>query len=721
MTSSMVDVSVITANLNNSDYLASALTSVLRQQDVTVEMIYVDDGSTDNSLEIASAIAASDPRVKIIAFPENRGTASARNAALDIASGRYICLLDSDDELASPTALSQARDAADAQNTDVLICNFARRFANTFRKRSMPDVGLAGGVGNIDTHPGLINTEAGAQMVYSRAFLEKHGLRYRPELRHREDRAFVFDCMLHAERVGECSTLLFLYRGHDGSVTATRNPAQFELYVRHVGYVADRFAQPPDRPGVDAFRKAAAAFYWHQALGSWSDYVVTGLTADDQSTPEIDLTETFLMHLERLAKDVPTFFDVPYRNRRALTAEGRVDMLRLCLNAQRNDLAIAILKGEALAFHDVVDLVAASDHPDAEAIGNCYLRFVRRVDYKGISNAPANRGAFGQIKRVILHTGLPKTGSTAIQAMLAAHRIALLKSGIVFPTTGVKHQTGRARERTGGHHSWMRAVIAGRQRPIWALKQELGALPFAYDTLILSAEGLLFMEAVAGKPIAETDAVGQIASLFPDASVELCMITRAPDRWLPTMYLEHLRNQAPEKWPTPLAFAKRLTESGFLDFDRLIDELKAHPNLSKVTTTTYEALDGGDAVAWFLSATGLSDALPAGKVTGQRANTTLSHAQLTSYLLHKVLNRSEQQLERALDRILSDERLLSHPFRLLHGQSFDEDGFHSTMDTGLDWFMGQLSRPDAPDISTLIPLHELTEIGRFISARTTGE
>ena len=92
----MPAVSVIMAAYNVEPYLAAAMQSVRRQTYRDFELLVIDDGSTDESYEIALRNAAGDPRVKVLRKP-NGGISSARNYALRVATGDLIAFIDSDD------------------------------------------------------------------------------------------------------------------------------------------------------------------------------------------------------------------------------------------------------------------------------------------------------------------------------------------------------------------------------------------------------------------------------------------------------------------------------------------------------------------------------------------------------------------------------------------------------------------------------------------------
>lgn len=89
----MANVSVIVPCFNNAKYVREALSSVVEQSVHVFEIIFVDDGSTDGSAEIAASVS---PRIRIITRP-NGGIGAARNTGMENASGELIAFLDADD------------------------------------------------------------------------------------------------------------------------------------------------------------------------------------------------------------------------------------------------------------------------------------------------------------------------------------------------------------------------------------------------------------------------------------------------------------------------------------------------------------------------------------------------------------------------------------------------------------------------------------------------
>ena len=115
----MPKVSVLVAVYNAEDFLPQCLDSLTAQSLEDIQVICVDDCSTDGSLQLLREYAAQDSRIEVIALSENQGQAHARNKGLQYAKGDYICMLDADDWFSSD-ALEKAVAAFD-ENTDCVL------------------------------------------------------------------------------------------------------------------------------------------------------------------------------------------------------------------------------------------------------------------------------------------------------------------------------------------------------------------------------------------------------------------------------------------------------------------------------------------------------------------------------------------------------------------------------------------------------------------------
>ena len=115
-------VSVITPAFNASAYLPETIESCLAQTHANLELLIVDDGSTDDTAEIARHYAALESRVRLFRIP-NSGVAAARNVAVEHAAGEFLALLDSDDVWMPDYLERQLRTLSDYAEEDVVTAN----------------------------------------------------------------------------------------------------------------------------------------------------------------------------------------------------------------------------------------------------------------------------------------------------------------------------------------------------------------------------------------------------------------------------------------------------------------------------------------------------------------------------------------------------------------------------------------------------------------------
>ncbi len=210
MTGSAVEISVVIPCWNVSPYLTRCLDSVFAALPRSAEVLAVDDGSTDDTLKILEARAASDPRLRVLAVP-HRGVSAARNAALDAAGGRLVFFVDPDDVVEADYFTAMAS-ALDRDGADVCVCAYAgSALKGDYRFRTNAEV-RAGylprvfGYSDGDVRawyagrPLFAGREmAGVwRMAFRRAFLEARRIRFDERIELYEDAMFVSECLLSA-------------------------------------------------------------------------------------------------------------------------------------------------------------------------------------------------------------------------------------------------------------------------------------------------------------------------------------------------------------------------------------------------------------------------------------------------------------------------------------------------------------------------------------------
>lgn len=221
-----VKVSVVIPVYNVAKYLEACLDSVVGQTLQEIEIICVNDGSTDNSGEILARYAQKDPRIRILT-QENQGLSQARNHGMAVAQGAFLHFLDSDDWL-SLHALETLYDISKEKDLDVLYFATQQEFEDGLQQ----DMGYYHRVEStaqdlwtgLDLFPFLIQQHCyypgvWAQL-YRTAFLQKEQLRFIPNILY-EDSAFTFSCIMKAQRTYSISDIFYHYRQRSQSITAT--------------------------------------------------------------------------------------------------------------------------------------------------------------------------------------------------------------------------------------------------------------------------------------------------------------------------------------------------------------------------------------------------------------------------------------------------------------------------------------------------------------------
>ena len=117
-------ISVIIPVYNTKQYLQSCLDSLLAQTYTDLELLFIDDGSTDGSAELLDAFAACDSRVRVI-HQENGGVCAARNRGIEEAQGDYLSFIDSDDTL-EPDMYADLMNLISEHGVDIAHCSYNR-------------------------------------------------------------------------------------------------------------------------------------------------------------------------------------------------------------------------------------------------------------------------------------------------------------------------------------------------------------------------------------------------------------------------------------------------------------------------------------------------------------------------------------------------------------------------------------------------------------------
>lgn len=221
-----VDVSFLVAARDVAPFVAAAVNSALAQRGCTLEVIVVDDGSTDGTAEIVRALSLRDGRVRLLLGGPAKGASAARNRALGVARGTWIAVLDSDDEI-RPDRTRALIDAAALQAADIVADNLVRfghaiRGAPTALPRGPQPYGMDLGAAEYlrRNHLLRVGTNLGyLKPMFRRSFIARHGLTYDETLRIGEDFQFCLSALAAGARYHVVSDAFYLYRVRPGSLS----------------------------------------------------------------------------------------------------------------------------------------------------------------------------------------------------------------------------------------------------------------------------------------------------------------------------------------------------------------------------------------------------------------------------------------------------------------------------------------------------------------------
>lgn len=209
-------VSVVMPVHNYGLYIKDAIDSVLNQTMVDFEFIIVNDGSTDNSSEIAHSY--NDSRIRIIDFTENRGCYPARNYGMRLAQGKYICVMDADD-ICIPERL-ELQSAFLEENTSIGLIGSAFLYMNDFRpvyKATDPEIiRLLLLRYCYILHP---------TCMIRHSQIKKHNLYYDENLTYASDYAWLVKASTLFP-VSNVNDVLLLYREHEHQISSRESKRQ---------------------------------------------------------------------------------------------------------------------------------------------------------------------------------------------------------------------------------------------------------------------------------------------------------------------------------------------------------------------------------------------------------------------------------------------------------------------------------------------------------------
>ncbi len=223
-------VSVVVPVYRAEAFLRRCVESVLKQTYGNLEIILVDDGSPDSCPDICDEYAEKDKRIVVI-HKENGGASSARNAGLNIMTGRYLCFVDSDDEVpenAVQSLLDSVTDSGAQYAAGICGIKNSDSVKNPIPESRIIDF-------NDEPHELLgYLVQRGSYSPYAKIFdadiIRRENIRYDENLKCSEDALFIRSYLKYCEKISLCSEVVYRYNTENPSSLSKKGHSEYDIY-----------------------------------------------------------------------------------------------------------------------------------------------------------------------------------------------------------------------------------------------------------------------------------------------------------------------------------------------------------------------------------------------------------------------------------------------------------------------------------------------------------
>ena len=499
-------LSVVVPFFDETAFLRAALRSVRNQGIDDVELIVVNDNPEQFSRDDLTALTQGFD-VRVIHHLENRGLSAARNTGITAANGAHVAFLDADDYF-TPGGL--AAQLSYARETDADITHAAcylgaessvhakllHRDARLHMTRRVVD-------GRMTAQEAQFIVSSWSS-IYRARFLKDNDLWFDPEQRKFEDRLFVLHSVTAARRIAFLGRAVRVWRRRAGSIssmdtTAETHMLQVQLLEKCIAHIRAQDL-PPRFEKRELFNTVSRLI--------WDMDILAPLAAGDPDYADMAQRIPALLGEDSFGHEI---FSDPM-----VSATSRVGMQTrhgLINRARFFALHKAWRTGDYAAARDLMAeavprpaTITARDHPQ---------------------------------RRLVLHIGLHKTGTTFVQHHLLHHRAALAAQGMLVPETGFDTAVAGRRGALSGHQGLVRALRQGDDAVWRAFHDEVSAN--GARTVVLSAENLSFPT--------EPDRDALVAQLFQRlgtwASIDVVAALRAPHAYVEAFHAEWVASAHP--------------------------------------------------------------------------------------------------------------------------------------------------------------------------------
>ncbi|WP_172794833.1 glycosyltransferase family 2 protein [Loktanella sp. 3ANDIMAR09] len=577
-------LSVIIPFYDEVVFLPTTIKSIVAQDIKGIEVIVVNDNP--DHFDQAFFDGLNLPGfVRVIHAACNSGLPSARNLGLDAARGRYIAFLDADD-FYTHLGLRQMLDHAIASGADMTHGQTIQTSLNRLSGHVLEQERKTFGPDNAGTFHGNAAIKASFDapfcwsFIYRADLISRHNLRFDPTQRKFEDRLFVIDALLAAKSIAIMGKPTHVWRRRANSITTTRPDfdarnmriASFEKSVRKWS----TFANPISRD----FMLMEMMGQGFEIISRGSPSVLRGVTDDLSSDQRRELQDRYLAVIRDIApteREIRRHFGPDHRRFTSVKTGGML-----------------------VTRDDMVALYAAMLDRNLTLVENILSRIVQsKADAVAAQSPKPKRGN----RRVIVHFGLHKTASTAIQYQLDQNKDYLATQGVLFPKAGLGARGSDTATRLHGmpgHDRLLSAITTGDLAYVDQIAAEADAT--GCNTIVLSVENLSAPNADQSR----REAVIQqfVAAMGSLGDVTPVLFYRRPDRWFESYYRELVSTGLNTGNITPSEYL--LNNERQLDFGNLVAVIeKACDKHLRLTSLEQATSNGENPVVGFMDICGL--------------------------------------------------------------------------------------------------------------------
>ena len=244
-----INVSVIVPVFNNSEHIGTTLDSIISQDFDNFEIIVIDDGSSDNSLEIVTEKLKAADVPNIIIHQENQGVSGARNKGIEVSNGNYLVFVDADDYIA-PNHLSSLYNGETDFSLTQLVKKEGEITSNPYLYRQ-----------NYISTKEFIEMELKmqipfnfVQLMYKSDIIKKNSIRFSTDYIYGEDTYFALMALSYGDKIAISNEVTYYYIQHPKSAIRTSEFRRFDI--------------------VSVFEELAN-FYKRQGLNDLSNLIIT--------------------------------------------------------------------------------------------------------------------------------------------------------------------------------------------------------------------------------------------------------------------------------------------------------------------------------------------------------------------------------------------------------------------------------------------------------------